>query len=135
MSLASEKVVLCELGGRKEIVRCFEDEDFKSSNADGTSFYNIVLEYADGGTLQQLIKSKGWILNMKLGVVKCNLKLADFGLAKKGGEKSLGAGEEYKNRGTLLYSSRNPLFGVHEAAMDIWAVNCIVLELLLGEDH
>ncbi|KAL1816495.1 hypothetical protein DCAR_0520894 [Daucus carota subsp. sativus] len=127
MSLASEKVVLCELGGRKEIVRCFEDEDFKSSNADGTSFYNIVLEYADGGTLQQLIKSKGWILNMKL--------VADFGLAKKGGEKSLGAGEEYKNRGTLLYSSRNPLFGVHEAAMDIWAVNCIVLELLLGEDH
>ncbi|KAL1804411.1 hypothetical protein DCAR_0936060 [Daucus carota subsp. sativus] len=173
-SLALEKSVLCDLGGCKEIVRCFEDEDFQSTNEDGTSCYNIVLEYADGGTLQQVIESRGWIpeyeaswyalmllkglsrvhgkgyvhCDMKpsnvlvfniprdefKGVVKCNLKLADFGLAKKGGEMSLGAGEEYKHRGTLLYSSpESVVFGVHEAAMDIWAVGCIVLELLLGE--
>ncbi|KAL1804407.1 hypothetical protein DCAR_0936055 [Daucus carota subsp. sativus] len=173
-SLAFEKSVLCELGGCKEIVRCFEDEDFKTTNEDGTTSYNIVLEYADGGTLKQLIYSRGRIpeyeascyalmllkglsrvhgqgyvhCDMKpsnvlvfniprdefKGVVKCNLKLADFGLAKKGGEKSLGAGEEYKHRGTLLYNSpESVVFGVHEAAMDIWAVGCIVLELLLGE--
>ncbi|KAL1819200.1 hypothetical protein ACET3Z_014069 [Daucus carota] len=173
-SLALEKAVLCELGGCKEIVGCFKYEDFKSTNADGTSYYNIVLEYADGGTLEQLIKSKGWMpeyeascyasmllkglsrvhgqgyvhCDMKpsnvlvfniprdefKGVVKCNLKLADFGLAKRGGEKTFGAGQEYKHRGTLLYSSpESVVIGVHEAAMDIWAVGCIVLEMLLGE--
>ncbi|KAL8126541.1 hypothetical protein AgCh_013714 [Apium graveolens] len=68
------------------------------------------------------------------GVVKYNLKIADFGLAKKRGEKSSGAGQEYKYRGTLPYNSpESVVFGVHEAPMDIWSVGCIVLEMLLGE--
>ncbi|KAL8113388.1 hypothetical protein AgCh_020637 [Apium graveolens] len=68
------------------------------------------------------------------GVLKYNLKIADFGLAKKGGGISAGAGKEYKYRGTLLYSSpESVVFGEHEAAMDIWSLGCIVLEMLLGE--
>ncbi|XP_074327168.1 uncharacterized protein LOC141665083 [Apium graveolens] len=42
--------------------------------------------------------------------------------------------KEYKYRGTLLYSSpESVVFGEHEAAMDIWSLGCIVLEMLLGE--
>lgn len=68
------------------------------------------------------------------GVVKWNLNLADFGLAKKSGGTSCRAGQEYKYRGNLLYSSpESVVFGVHEKAMYIWSLGCIVLEMLLGE--
>ncbi|KAL8126540.1 hypothetical protein AgCh_013713 [Apium graveolens] len=61
-SLRMEKAILHELRGCKEIVGCFADEDFKTTSADGNKCYNLVLEYADRGTLEQLIKSKGgWI--------------------------------------------------------------------------
>ncbi|KAK1403224.1 Mitogen-activated protein kinase kinase kinase yoda [Heracleum sosnowskyi] len=173
-SLRLERDVLYELKGCKEIVHCFAEEDFNSIEC-GKEFYNIVLEYANGGTLGQLLKSSGgwmpeyetsWYACMLLkglshvhdrgfvhcdmkpdnvlvfdipygeckGVLKYNLKLADFGLAKKSGGVSCGAGQEYKNRGTLLYSSpESVVFGVHEAAMDIWSLGCMVLEMILGE--
>ncbi|KAL8156999.1 mitogen-activated protein kinase kinase kinase 20-like [Apium graveolens] len=173
-SLWLERAVLYELRGCKEIVHCFVEEDFNSIEFD-KRFYNIVLEYANGGTFRQLLKSKGgllpeyeasWYACMLLkglshvhnkgfvhcdmkpgnvlvfnipdgeckGVVKYNLKLADFGLAKKSGKISCGAGQQYKYRGTLLYSSpESVVFGDHEAAMDIWAFGCMVLEMLLGE--
>ena len=69
------------------------------------------------------------------GVVKCNLKLADFGSTKKGGENSLGAGEVYRKRRTLLYSSpESVVFGVQEAATDIRAVGTWLycLEIAFG---
>ncbi|KAK1405580.1 Mitogen-activated protein kinase kinase kinase NPK1 [Heracleum sosnowskyi] len=170
-----EKSVLYELRGCREIVHCFASEDFDFVNEYGKKFYNIVLEYANGGTLRQLIKSRGgwvpehetsWYACMMLkglyhvhdkgfvhcdlkpdnvlvfnvpsgedkGVVKYNLKLADFGLARKSGGISCGARREYKNRGTLLYSSpESVVVGIHEAAMDVWSLGCMVLEMLLGE--
>lgn len=173
-SLRLERAVLYELKGCKEIVHCFTEEDFNSIEY-GKGFYNIVLEYANGGTLGQLLKSRGgwmpeyeasWYACMMLkglshvhdkgfvhcdlkpenvlvfnipngeskGVVKYNLKLVDFGLAKKSGGVSCGAGQEYKHRGTLLYSSpESVVFGVHEAEMDIWSLGCMVLEMLIGE--
>ncbi|KAK1400342.1 Mitogen-activated protein kinase kinase kinase yoda [Heracleum sosnowskyi] len=174
-SLKWERAVLDELKGCKEIVHCFTDEDFSSIEYDKGYMYNIVLEYANGGTLGQLMESRGglmpeyeasWYSCMLLkglshvhhkgfvhcdmkpdnvlvfdvpfgeykGVMKYNLKLADFGLAKLSGEITCGAGHEYKNRGSLLYSSpESVVFGVHEAPMDIWSLGCMVLEMLLGE--
>ncbi|KAK1360388.1 Mitogen-activated protein kinase kinase kinase YODA [Heracleum sosnowskyi] len=174
-SLKLEKAVLYELRGCPEIVRYFPAEDFDIVNEYGDKFHNIVLEYADGGTLTQLIKSRGgwipeyeasWYARMMLkglshvhhrgfvhcdlkpdnvlvfnvpsgegkGVVKYNLKLADFGLAKRSGGVSCGAGGEYKNRGTLLYSSpESVVFGIHETAMDVWSLGCMLLEMLLGK--
>ncbi|XP_074369167.1 mitogen-activated protein kinase kinase kinase 20-like [Apium graveolens] len=170
-----EKAVLHELRGCREIVHCFADEDFEIFNKYGKKIYNIVLEYADGGTLGQVIESRGgrmpeyeasWNACMMLkglrhvhgkgfvhcdlkpdnilvfnveagegkGVVKYNLKLADFGLAKKSGGGKCGGRKEYKNRGTLLYSSpESVVVGVHDSAMDVWSLGCIVLEMLLGE--
>ncbi|KAK1370544.1 Protein kinase domain-containing protein [Heracleum sosnowskyi] len=68
------------------------------------------------------------------GAVKYNLKIADFGLTKKAGERSYRVvGSENKHRGTLLYGSpESVVFGVHEAQMDIWALGCTVLEMIFG---
>ncbi|XP_074362456.1 mitogen-activated protein kinase kinase kinase 20-like [Apium graveolens] len=94
-SLHMEKAILDDLRGCLHIVRCLSNEDFKSTNAVGKKFYNLVLEYADQGSLEQLIKSKGgWIHETEAswGFLKYNLKIADFGLAKKGGGISAGQG-------------------------------------------
>ncbi|KAK1370545.1 putative serine/threonine-protein kinase Rad53 [Heracleum sosnowskyi] len=171
-SLKQEKKILYELRGCPQIVRCFGDDDFENINEDGTQHYNIVLEYADGGTLRQLLRRGGCRTEFEAslyacmllkglshvhemgyvhcdikpdnvllfnipkneykGAVKYNLKIADFGLAKKAGEVSSGVvGLEYKHRGTLLYSPpESVVFGVHEAPMDIWALGCTVLEMI-----
>lgn len=68
------------------------------------------------------------------GLVKCNIKLSDFGLAKECGEISFGVGHEYGNQGMLICSSpKFVVIRVHEVAMDIMSVGCIVLEMLLRE--
>lgn len=65
-SLRIEKAILYELRGCREIVRCFSDEDFKSTDTYGKFFYNIVLEYPDGGTVEYLINSRGgWVPEYK----------------------------------------------------------------------
>lgn len=174
-SLRLEKAVLYQLRGCRQIVHCFAAEDFDFVNEYGKKFYNIVLEYADGGSLRQVIRSRGgwlpeyetsWYAGMMLkglrhvhdkgfvhcdlkpdnvlvfnvpsaeskGVVKYNLKLADFGLAKMSGGLKCGGRREYKYRGTLLYSSpESVVVGIHDTAMDIWSLGCMVLEMLLGE--
>lgn len=124
-----------ELRGCPQIVHCFENNDFESLE-DGTEYYNLVLEYADKGSLGQLLRRGGCITefeasvyacmllkglsrvhkkgyvhcdikpddilifdNIPNNVVKYNLKIADFGVAKKAAEISYGVvGSEYKQR-------------------------------------
>ncbi|XP_019157369.1 PREDICTED: mitogen-activated protein kinase kinase kinase 2-like [Ipomoea nil] len=54
------------------------------------------------------------------------LKIGDFRLSKIAGEGG--------HRGALLYTSPESLFcGMHEAPKDIWAIGCMVAEMMAGE--
>ncbi|KAL1811730.1 hypothetical protein DCAR_0623859 [Daucus carota subsp. sativus] len=173
-SLRLERDVFRELGGCDRIVKCFGSG---VSVENGVEYFDLVLEYAPGGSLEQLVRfrggrvpemeascytrmllkglshvhGKGWVYcdlkpaNILVfpskhggGVFKCSLKLADFGSAKRGGEISCGFVDPCsgrKNRGTLLYSSPESVeFGEHEAPMDVWALGCIVFEMLIGDN-
>lgn len=57
------------------------------------------------------------------------IKIADFGLAKKAGKLNLG----YELRGTPMYMSPEMVAGgEQEAPADIWALGCMVVEMLTG---
>lgn len=57
-----------------------------------------------------------------------NVKLADFGLAKKVGERP-----ESSLQGTMLYMSPESLSGQCEPPKDVWAVGLVVIEMLTGK--
>ncbi|MCD9558840.1 hypothetical protein HAX54_016466 [Datura stramonium] len=52
-SLMNEKKILDELNGCQEIVRCFGDSN---SFENGENLYNVLLEYASGGSLAEKLK-------------------------------------------------------------------------------
>lgn len=57
------------------------------------------------------------------------IKIADFGLAKRAGKKSSGG----ELRGTPMYMSPEMVAGgEQEAPADIWALGCMVVEMLTG---
>ncbi|KAL2520378.1 Protein kinase superfamily protein [Forsythia ovata] len=64
-----------------------------------------------------------------------NLKIADFGLAKKIAEKEiLIPGPSNFNRCTLLYASPESVsWGIHKPATDIWSLRCIIVEMITGK--
>nr|GMD28222.1 mitogen-activated protein kinase kinase kinase ANP1-like [Ipomoea batatas] len=160
-SLRVEGRILNQLRGYPYIVHCF---------GDGTSLeheevvYNLLLEYAPGGSRESLIKSRvenimefevsfyayklltgiqevrdwgfihcdlkpGNVLVFPCGCGVNHLKIADFGLAKPSGVNIFGG----CHRGSLLYTSPESLvFEMHEAPKDIWAIGCIVVEMITG---
>ena len=148
-SLSMEKDLLHKFKSCPCILRCFGDQ---ITTDNGRNLYNIVLEYAPGGSLADKIHSgKGLPEDIvshhaksittalvhihKLGYVHCDVKphnvllvgehtkLADFGSCKKIGEAVQGF------RGTVLYAiSRLD----HSAAADVWALGCTVLNMLTG---
>ncbi|KAI5679038.1 hypothetical protein M9H77_09988 [Catharanthus roseus] len=141
------------------------------SMEEGTCVYNLLLEYASGGSLDNLIKkshnnnnggknkmseseiaSYAFMLLMGLssihnkGIVHCDfkpanilviptrnrmnlLKIADFGLSKIAGDM----GSNGKSRCTPLYASpESYLWGLNEKPGDIWALGCIIVEMITG---
>nr|GMC51734.1 mitogen-activated protein kinase kinase kinase 2-like [Ipomoea batatas] len=141
-------------------IQCFGDD---TSVEHGNIVYNFLLEYAPGGTLQGLINSqegffseheaslyayqllKGIQEVHRLGFVHCDLKpnnvllftcscgcglnqlkIGDFRLSKVAGKEG--------HHGALLYTSPESLFcGIHEAPKDIWAIGCMVVEMMTGK--
>ncbi|KAI3462749.1 hypothetical protein Pfo_019412 [Paulownia fortunei] len=160
-SLVSEKLILDELKDCPEIIRCF-GESFSHEN--GEKLYNVLLEYASGGSLADKLKNsddrrlpeyvvrqhtkallKGLHYIHKVGYVHCDIKIqnillgpnggvkiADFGLAKRaGGRKGDFSGCEL--RGTPLYMSPEMVAGGEQGPpADIWALGCVVAEMLTG---
>lgn len=153
-SLMNEFNILNELQNCPEIVTCYGD-CFTCEN--GQKLYNIVLEYAAGGSLADKVNSKVPETNVRKyvksvlkglqfihrkGFVHCdiklqnillfssdNVKIADFGLAKTTGFNS-----EYEVRGTPMYMAPETVIGGEQGPeSDIWAVGCLVSEMITGK--
>uniref|UniRef100_A0A3Q7HPV4 Protein kinase domain-containing protein n=1 Tax=Solanum lycopersicum TaxID=4081 RepID=A0A3Q7HPV4_SOLLC len=140
-SLREEGRILHALRGSEYVVECF-GEDVSVENGNNT--YNLMLEYAARGTLDDLIhKSKIMlgeseaayyafqILKGISHVHNKGIKLADFGL-------SLISDDSWKKhhhfRGTLVYASPESVTsGVYGKQVDIWALGCIVVEMITGK--
>ncbi|RDY09691.1 Mitogen-activated protein kinase kinase kinase 17, partial [Mucuna pruriens] len=157
-SLRIEKKVLDHLGCSPYIIKCYGDDH---SVENGKRYYNIFLEYAAGGSLNDRIKLFGGRLPESYvrrctrfileglkhvhanGFVHCDVKprnilifsngdvkIADFGLAKKKGVKQ----NKYNRRGTLLFMSPESVKkNEYESAVDIWALGCTVVEMVTGK--
>ncbi|GER44064.1 mitogen-activated protein kinase kinase kinase [Striga asiatica] len=177
-TLHKEKQILTLMKACPNIVRCYGDELTQGDSA--TSAYNLLLEYAAGGTLAHRINNSGGrglpIIEVKMytrsllrglyhihgsGYVHCDLKpsnillvprnrkirttgtvftakIGDFGLAKRAKRsncKKRKFGEEAcRWRGTPMYLSPEAVTGdEQEAVSDIWALGCVVLQMLTGK--
>ncbi|RYR06131.1 hypothetical protein Ahy_B06g085923 [Arachis hypogaea] len=65
-------------------------------------------------------------------IANYQLKIADFGLSKTKEEEADVELWKSKPRGTPLYLSPEAFSGHIDAPMDIWALGCIVIEMLTG---
>ncbi|XP_071711413.1 mitogen-activated protein kinase kinase kinase 20-like [Rutidosis leptorrhynchoides] len=157
-SLSNECQVLQHLKDCPEIINCYGDSLTIENNE---KLYNLALEYASGGALSDKVKSlrlleievrkytcsilKGVDSIHRSGFVHRDLKLdnvllvnedgkeiakiADFGLAKRANLSST----MYEVRGTPMYMAPETVRGgEQEAASDIWAVGCLVTEMITG---
>ncbi|KAJ6951474.1 mitogen-activated protein kinase kinase kinase 20-like [Populus alba] len=169
-SLQKEKEVFNCLNGCPFIIKCFGEETTRDGG--GEMFYNVLLEYASGGTLAGLIKKSDGVglpeLDVKRytrsilegihyihshGYVHCDLKpdnillvssstkagefvakIGDFGLAKKSEKRNKKRKFDPYLRGTTLYMAPETVANhVQEPPCDIWALGCVVLEMLTGK--
>ncbi|KAJ0094057.1 hypothetical protein Patl1_16350 [Pistacia atlantica] len=161
-SLQKEKEILENLLGCPYIVECYGEETTVSEN--GEMAYNMLLEYASGGNLGDIIENSKFGLSEdevrrhtrsileglfhahEGGYVHCDVKpdnilltptstkqfvakVGDFGLAKRVRQRI-----DPFLRGTPLYlAPETVVHHVQEPPSDIWALGCVVLEMLTGK--
>ncbi|KAJ4836498.1 hypothetical protein Tsubulata_035486 [Turnera subulata] len=156
--LENEKEVLSQLGSCPQIVQCLGDGHSVEKNE---RFYNLLLEYAAGGSLARRLKKCGGSMRESevkaytrsilkglrhihaRGFVHCDLKLDNILVCEDGEAKiadfglSKRAGEEIGRmevRGTPLYMSPESVNdNQYEAPCDLWALGCAVLEMVTGK--
>ncbi|KAG6390683.1 hypothetical protein SASPL_148422 [Salvia splendens] len=131
-SLQKEREVYSNLRRNACIIQCYGDEITIGSS--GTMALNLILEHGSGGTLAHRIKESG---GNGLGELESSLDLAkigDLGLARRvsiSKKRKLGV---CCWEGTLMYLSPEAVTDhVQEAPSDVWAVGCIVHEMLTGK--
>ncbi|KAL6984959.1 hypothetical protein U1Q18_018340 [Sarracenia purpurea var. burkii] len=163
-SLRKERKLLSYLHGSPYIVKCFGDEITTGEN--GGKVYNLLLEYASGGSLLDLNKKFGGnglpetevrryarsilrgikhvhdrgcvhldikpanILLFAHSSGKFTAKLCDFGMAR-----AIKPKKRSRNMwGTAMYLSPEAVvLGKQDASADIWAIGCVLLEMLTGK--
>lgn len=157
--LKNEREIFHEIGFCPEIIQCFGD--CQTVEEDNERLYNLLLEYAKGGSLAYQLKKSGGCLQESdvkdytrsilkglrhihsKGFVHCDMKLdnmllfengevkiADFGLAKKAGEKQ----GRVEIRGTPLYMAPESVNNnEYESGVDIWALGCAIVEMVTGK--
>ncbi|KAJ6419874.1 hypothetical protein OIU84_029904 [Salix udensis] len=138
--LENEKEVLKELGYSPHIIQCFGDshtvEEKQRASIQSAAGERDVKEYARS-ILKGLrhIHDKGFVhCDMKLDNMLLfengEVKIADFGLAKKAGEKQ----GRVEIRGTPLYMAPESVNNnEYESGVDIWALGCAIVEMVTGK--
>ncbi|KAF2322360.1 hypothetical protein GH714_012914 [Hevea brasiliensis] len=105
-SLQKEKEVFKHLRDCPYILECYGEETTMSKG--GKMLYNLLLQYASGGTLADL---------RKRSVVKTKKRKFDCSIA-----------------GTALYMAPETLVdNIQEFPSDIWALGCMVFEMFTGK--
>ena len=169
-TLQKEKEVFDNVQGYPFVIHCFGEDSTVEDNGD--MVYNLLLEYASGGSLRDLIHNSGGCglpesdvkrytkcilkgLNHihGCGYVHCDIKpenvllvnvsasttdaahfvakIADLGLAKRSWQRKK---MRMDLRGTALYMAPECLIEcVQEPPSDIWALGCVVCEMLTGK--
>ncbi|XVE82804.1 hypothetical protein DITRI_Ditri16bG0035200 [Diplodiscus trichospermus] len=160
-SLKNEKEVLDQLGFCPQIIRCFGD-DFSIENG-GKLYNLFLEYANNGSLADQVKKSGGNLMESDVrryarsilkglsfvhakGFAHCDIKLqnillfgngdvkiADFGLAKRSGEE---AGKQRKTeiRGTPLNIAPESVNeNVYDSPVDIWALGCAIVEMFTGK--
>lgn len=156
-SLKNEQHVLHQLGSCQRIIPCFGDDyTFENGKEYYNLFLEYAsagtlsdqVRFHGGHIPEQHIRHytrsivEGLDHIHRNGFVHCDIKLqnilvfndgeikiADFGLAKKTGEK-----QSLKCRGTPLFMSPETVnHGEHESPADIWALGCAVVEMVTGK--
>ncbi|GFP84734.1 mitogen-activated protein kinase kinase kinase 2 [Phtheirospermum japonicum] len=159
-TLQKEREIMNNLDGSPYVITCFGEETTIGDK--GMMAYNVLLEFASGGTLADRIKKLSGLPEHEvrahtrsilrglngihgLGYVHCDLKpdnillakIGDLGLAKreiKQSNKKRKIMESNYWRGTPMYLSPETVIDYVQAApSDVWAVGCIVLEMLTGK--
>ncbi|XP_052173999.1 mitogen-activated protein kinase kinase kinase 20-like [Diospyros lotus] len=161
-SLQKEAWILQRLRGCPGIVRCFGG-DVCIEELDGKIMYNLLLEFAPGGSLQDLIGNNGGTLPEldvrrytrmileglryvhRKGYVHCDIKPSNIlvfssrddqnyvKIADFGSAKRRD-GQLNARLGSLLYKSpESVLYGLNEAPMDIWSLGCTIVKMITGK--
>ncbi|XP_042509157.1 mitogen-activated protein kinase kinase kinase 20-like [Macadamia integrifolia] len=168
-TLQKEREILTRFEGCPHILRCYGDE---ITTENGELTYNVLLEYASGGTLASRIKNScGGLPETEVrcytrsilqglnhihdhGYVHCDIKpqnivlcssssvdyvtkIAGFGSAKNTMKELRKRKKERRClnlRGTPLYMSPESVSRKEqEAPSDIWALGCVVAEMISGK--
>ncbi|CAK8562406.1 unnamed protein product [Lathyrus sativus] len=157
-SLKNERQILDRLGSCQQIIRCFGDEytfengqdyynlflEYASAGtlADQVKFHGGRIPEQDiRGYTRSIVEGLNHIHSK--GFVHCDIKLqnilvfhdgeikiADFGLARKSGEEQ----SRFECRGTPLFMSPESVNnGEYESPADIWSLGCAVVEMVTGK--
>ncbi|CAA0812923.1 mitogen-activated protein kinase kinase kinase 21 [Striga hermonthica] len=160
-TLRKEFEILFRLYECPNVIRCLgyhSTRDYK-----GSLVSNLLLEYASGGSLHDVIeKSSGGLPEMEvrthtrsilralrhihgLGYVHCDLKPENVLLVAEGDDFTTKISDFglSKERGTVPYPRGSPAylspeavhFEMQEEPADVWALGCIVLEMFVGREN
>nr|GEY89529.1 mitogen-activated protein kinase kinase kinase 17-like [Tanacetum cinerariifolium] len=143
-SLKKEKEVMDNIRGSPYVIKCYDDEITKGEN--NNMAYNLLLEYASGGTLADLIRKshgKGFletdVKRYARSILKADksddgfiAKIGDLGLAKRVEQREKNDSGRYWRGNPLYFSPEAVVNGVQKPPADIWAFGCIVFEMLSG---
>ncbi|KAK1433075.1 hypothetical protein QVD17_09981 [Tagetes erecta] len=160
-SLMNERMILEQLKDCPDIISCFGDSmtvengerlyNVALEYASGGALSEKVKNRLSENEIRRYTSSilKGLLFIHQSGFVHCDIKLqnvllvcaagkesvkiADFGLAKK--MNVAGDGDsKYEIRGTPMYMAPETVVrGEQEAASDIWALGCLVTEMITGK--